>query len=44
MHDSMPHNSPLMPPKYSSKLRMELRIVVSDSLETYEYNSSNYKI
>ena len=42
MHDSMPHNFPLMPPKYPSKLRMELRIVISDSLKTYECNSSNY--
>ena len=41
MHESMPHNFPLVSPKCPSKLHMELRIVISDSLETYEYNSSN---
>ena len=41
MHEFMPHNSLLMPPKYPSKLRMELRMVISDSFENYEYDSSN---
>ena len=41
MLDFISHNSPLMPPKYPSKLRMELKIVISDSLEAYEYDSSN---
>ena len=45
MHDSMPGNSLFMVLiMYPCEIPIELRIAINNSLESYEYNSSNLNL